>query len=456
MVRKITERMLHYQFGSGSNRAVLDAIRRNTRIFDAWSDEPWVNEGAAVRVSLVSFGWGECCFLNGSIVDEITAELGSANETDMTVAKPQRENLSVAFKGAEKNGAFDIPGKTARQWLRLPNPDGQPNATVIKPWRNGQDIANRPSDTWVVDFGVSMQEGEAAMFEVPFSHVQAKVRTEREKNNREAYRKYWWRFGEARPGMRTALSGLLRFVVTPRVAKHRFFVWFDATVSPDSRLFVIARADDVIFGILNSRVHEAWSLANASVHGDGTDGGRPTYNAKSCFETFPFPAGLTPADTAHQQTETTARGALIPANLADQQGGRAHSTQTQENVRTNAAAIANAAKHLNDLRDNWLNPKEWTHKVKEVTPLGMDHSPYPERIEPKPGISEEDLRALQKRTLTNLYNLRPSWLTMAHNQLDQAVAAAYGWTDYTADMPDEEILKRLLALNLQRSASAAS
>jgi hypothetical protein len=42
---------------------------------------------------------------------------------------------------------------------------------------------------------------------------------------------------------------------------------------------------------------------------------------------------------------------------------------------------------------------------------------------------------------------------MAHQQLDAAVATAYGWTDYTTDMPDEEILKRLLALNLERSAT---
>lgn len=87
----------------------------------------------------------------------------------------------------------------------------------------------------------------------------------------------------------------------------------------------------------------------------------------------------------------------------------------------------------------------------EVTPLGMDKSPYPDRIEPKPGINESDLKALQQRTLTKLYNLSPAWLTMAHQQLDHAVAAAYGWTDYTADMPDEEILKRLLALNLEHS-----
>ena len=81
----------------------------------------------------------------------------------------------------------------------------------------------------------------------------------------------------------------------------------------------------------------------------------------------------------------------------------------------------------------------------------MDKSPYPDRIEPKPGITETDLKALQKRTLTNLYNQRPAWLSMAHQQLDLAVANAYGWTDYSADMPDEEILKRLLALNLERS-----
>ena len=47
-----------------------------------------------------------------------------------------------------------------------------------------------------------------------------------------------------------------------------------------------------------------------------------------------------------------------------------------------------------------------------------------------------------------------AWLAAAHAQLDAAVAAAYGWADYTADMPDDEILRRLLALNLQRTAPA--
>jgi hypothetical protein len=120
-------------------------------------------------------------------------------------------------------------------------------------------------------------------------------------------------------------------------------------------------------------------------------------------------------------------------------------------LRDKATAIALAAKRLNDLRNNWINPPEWTHRVPEVTPLGMDTSPYPDRIEPRPDINEQDLKALQKRTLTNLYNAKPAWLTLAHQQLDLAVSVAYGWADYSAALPDDEILKRLLALNLARS-----
>ncbi len=74
---------------------------------------------------------------------------------------------------------------------------------------------------------------------------------------------------------------------------------------------------------------------------------------------------------------------------------------------------------------------------------------YPDRIIAKPGFEVE----LKKRTLTNLYNARPAWLDNAHKSLDAAVAAAYGWTDYTPAMPDEEILRRLLALNLARASA---
>jgi type II restriction/modification system DNA methylase subunit YeeA len=394
---------------SGSNRVVLDAIRNKTRIFDAWSDEPWVNNGAAVRVSLVSFGWGECCFLNGQRVEQITAELGSSNASDMSLAKPLPENAAVAFKGAEKSGSFEIPGELARKWLRLPNPHGKSNADVLKPWFNGNDIVDgRPCDHWVVDFGVSTSEAEAALYEAPFAYVLKEVKPIRMQNKDRGRRENWWRFGRNGAEMRAGVNGLPRYLVTVRTAKHRTFVWFKPSCSPDSRLFVIARDDDTTLGVLSSRLHEAWSLANASMHGVGND---PTYNAKSCFETFPFPTnGL--------------------------------------KVRGSAAAIAQAAKRLNDLREAWLNPPDWTDRVPEVTPLGMASSPYPDRILPKPGHEKD----LAERTLTKLYNARPARLDAAHKALDEAVAVAYGWADYTPDMPDEEVLNRLLALNLGRAS----
>jgi hypothetical protein len=123
-----------------------------------------------------------------------------------------------------------------------------------------------------------------------------------------------------------------------------------------------------------------------------------------------------------------------------------------------ATAIAESAHRLHTLHEAWLNPPEWTRRVSEVTPLGMDASPYPDRILPKDGLSEADLKALSQRTLTNLYNQRAEgkvpWLESAHQALDQAVAAAYGWADYSPAMSDEEILKRLLALNLERNTDA--
>ena len=201
---------------------------------------------------------------------------------------------------------------------------------------------------------------------------------------------------------------------------------------------------------------------------------RPRYTPTTCFETFPFPAGLTPADTAHQRTETLASGAQIPADLpatmalpaaappADSKpnhppalAGKAPAAHQTIATRDAAIAIAEAAHRLDTLRQNWLNPPEWTQRVPEVVPLGMTESPYPDRIEPRPGLSEADAKALQKRTLTNLYNQRPAWLAQAHEQLDAAVAAAYGWADYTPQMPDDEILRRLLALNLARAGSGA-
>jgi hypothetical protein len=67
--------------------------------------------------------------------------------------------------------------------------------------------------------------------------------------------------------------------------------------------------------------------------------------------------------------------------------------------------------------------------------------------------NEECAKELKKRTLTNLYNQKPTWLTLAHKKLDETVFAAYGWP---TDLTDEQILEKLLALNLERSQEEAA
>jgi hypothetical protein len=403
----------------GANRKVLDRIVASGRIFEAWSDEQWINDGASVRVSLVCFGGRDAPagMLDGSAAVAIHADLTATAGLDLAAARALPENAGTAYLGIQKTGPFDIPGDLAREWLKLPNPHGRTNADVVKPWFNGLDITRRNRDFWIIDFGTDMAEGDACLYEAPFAYAKQHVQPTRVGKREARTNEMWWLFQWSRPVMRRATANLPRFIVTPEVSKHRVFAWIAPPIVPDKNLTVIARADDATFGILHSRFHELWSLRLCTWLGVGND---PRYTPTTTFETFPFPAGLTPRDTA------PVAGEASPPCLAAQ---------------IPAANIAAAARRLNELRDNWLNPPEWTERIPEVVPG------YPDRIVAKPGHEAE----LKKRTLTNLYNARPAWLANAHQALDAAVAAAYGWADYTAAMPDEEILCRLLALNLARS-----
>ena len=393
----------------GANRRVLAPIEAAGSLHEAWADEPWVLEGAAVRVSMIGFGTGFADRrLNGVVVDRINADL-TGSGVDLTKAARLKENAGVAFMGDTKGGAFDISGELAREWLRLPlNPNGRPNSDVLKPWRNAMDVTRRSADKWIIDFGWMMSEAEAALYEAPFRHVLMNVQPERSKNNRDLYRLRWWQHVEARQGMWKALATKRKWIVTPRVAKHRLFVWHKQ-IEPDSQLIVICRDDDASFGILQSIYHQLWSFRLGTWLGVGND---LRYTPSSTFETFPFPQGLGPNVPA--------------ANYADD---------------SRAVAIASAAAELNRLRAAWLNPPDLVRIEPEVVPG------YPDRILPK---DEEAAKVLKKRTLTNLYNERPAWLAKAHARLDAAVAAAYGWP---ADLADDAILARLFALNQARAAA---
>lgn len=254
-----------------------------------------------------------------------------------------------------------------------------------------------------------MTEKDAALYEGPFRHVVRYVKSTRVGLRRQWHRTKWWLHGDPRPALRQAINPLKRMVGTPLVSKHRVFAWLPTSKIPENTVIVIARDDDATFGVLHSRFHEAWALRLGTWLGVGND---PRYTPTTTFETFPFPEGLTPNIPA--------------ADYADDPRAR---------------RIAAAAKRLDELRRAWLNPPDLVEIVPEVVPG------YPDRILPKDAQAAVKLK---ERTLTNLYNQRPLWLADAHEALDRAVAAAYGWPE---DISTEEALEKLLALNLARSAT---
>ena len=361
----------------GRNRVVLDRIKETGDIFWAQSDRVWTLNGAAVQVSMVGFDDGreKTRELDGLVVSEIYTNLRSG-DTDVTKARRLKENSGIAFQGPVKVGKFDISDSEAREMFRSPNPDGRSNRDVVQPWVNGRDVAARSRSRWIINF-YQMPIEEASLYELPFEYVKKVVKPDRDKNNSRQRRTYWWRLGASGKELQNAIKSLDRYIVTPRVSKHRLFVWVLADTLPDSAVVAIARDDDYFFGVLHSRSHELWARSQGTQLREVESGFR--YTPTSTFETFPFP----------------------------------HPTPEQK------AEIADSAQRLDTLRQGWLNPAEDT--------VGSDE--------------------LKRRTLTNLYNARPTWLDLAHTRLDEAVFAAYGWP---ADLSDGEIIARLLALNLER------
>jgi type II restriction/modification system DNA methylase subunit YeeA len=400
----------------GANRDSLRPIVEQAQIINAWSDQEWTVEGAAVRVSLICFERSSRSqvILDGKHVSRIFSDL-TANSVDLTTSARQIENPSIAFVGVQKTGPFDINGHMARSWLRAPtNPNGQKNSTVLRHYVNGAEIVKRPQDTWIIDFGSDTEEDYCALFEAPFQYAKSTIFPVRQLNSEQMARKFWWRFWRPRPELNVAIKFCSRVMLTPRVSKYRIFAWRAPNVLPDSAVVLIARDDDTTFGILHSRFHELWSLRMGTFLGKGND---PRYTPSTTFETFPFPEGLTPNIPA--------------ADYADD---------------PRAQAIAIAAARLNELREAWLNPADLVVREPEVVPG------YPDRILP---VDEAAAKELKKRTLTNLYNARPQWLANTHAALDEAVAEAYGWgEDWRAGaLDDEEILARLFALNQIRAAA---
>lgn len=400
----------------GTNRNVLQSITESGGIFWAESDRPWILDGANVHVSMIGFddGTEKTRVLDGNPVSTINANLTVGANT--TAALPLKQNESIAFQGNVKRGSFDLPADESLALLTCGgNPNGRPNSDVMFPYFNASDLIAKGRDVWVIDFG-RLPEDAAMQYERPFAHVRTVVRPERIATGDAEAIKTWWMHWRTRPELSAAIAPLPRFIATPRVSKHRFVCWLTPPAYPDCAIVAFARSDDYTFGVLHSRFHGAWAL-----HMGTRLETRPRYTPTTCFETFPFPE-------AHAERD---------------------------------AAIAAAAKELNERRETWLTPPDWTRPEVLEFP-GTVGGPWHRYIDPAtvadrgafkvgtvryPRLVAHDADCaarLKERTLTKLYNERPPWLADCHARLDAAVASAYGWP---ADLPDEALLERLLALN---------
>nr|WP_210247035.1 class I SAM-dependent DNA methyltransferase [Tardiphaga sp. vice352] len=392
---------------NGASRIVLDNISNQLAIFEAWSDEKWIVDGAAVRVSIVCFGKAaDSPRLDGHPVVSISSAL-----TPMTtgVISPQKlkENAECAFIGVQLNGEFDINETVALSFLTAPlNPNGESNTKVVRPLISGRDIMRDRRARWLIDFGTELSEPASALFEMPFEWVKKRVKAERDTQKRASRKRYWWRFGETMPKMRRKTSALTRYMATSLSSRHRAFVWIPHPTLVDSTCVVIAKDDDATFGILHSRFHLNWAREQGNWLGVGNDS---RYTPTTTFETFPFPEGFAPADKPEMRNAT------------------------------HHSRISEAGRRLDRERNAWLYPPNLVELVPSIDPA------YPARLLPK---NAEAAETLKLRTLTNLYSQKPQWLLNAHTQIDNAVAAAYGWA---ADLPDNESFEHLLQLNSSRA-----
>jgi hypothetical protein len=209
----------------GANRKVLEQIKTTGDIFFAESDRDWVLDGATVHVSMVGFddGGDGTRVLDGAGVKEIYPNLSTL--TNVTIARPLAENAGISIQGDNKVGPFDIEEATAVAYLLTPNPHGLPSSDVIRPWTNGTIITQQRTLGWIIDFPPEMSIEDSARFTAPFEYIKSHVHPMRSENRREARAKRWWIHGDPQKAMRLALQPLHRYVCTPRVSKHRIFVW---------------------------------------------------------------------------------------------------------------------------------------------------------------------------------------------------------------------------------------
>ncbi|VGO20265.1 class I SAM-dependent DNA methyltransferase [Pontiella sulfatireligans] len=394
------------------NRRVLEkhmAAKNPVSLVFAIPDHPWVDaaDGAAVRIAMTTAAPGSAA----GILQHVVAEKGGDGEgyevkldsktgtihpdlsigADVTSAIPLKCGKGLNSNGMMLAGSgFIVTPEEAKQ-LGLGTIQGLENH--IRDYRNGKDLTNKPRGVMLIDLFGLTPDDVRGKYPAVYQWVLERVKPQRDQNKRKSLKEKWWTFGEPRKVLRKAMVGLPRYIATVETSKHRFFQFLDASILPDHKLVNIALEDAFHLGVLSSRIHVGWAMANRSNLGVGND---PVYVQSKCFQTFPFPEAA-----EEQRARIRSLGEQLDAHRKRQQEQHPALTMT---------GMYNVLQKLR--AGEALTAKEQT-------------------------IHEQGLVSV---------------LMQLHDELDAAVAEAYGWP---ADLPDEEILERLVALNAARAAEEA-
>lgn len=374
----------------------------------AISDHPWVDSGngASVRIALTV---ADNHTKDGRVDEVVTEREGEAEihvtfrekkgrinsdlttGVDTTTAIRLKSNVGLASVGVGLYGAGFQ--LTKDEALSFGHSLDPVKEEVIKPYLNGRDLTQSPRGILVIDFD-GMKEDEVRLkYPDLYQRVLTTVKPERDSNRRESRRKNWWLYGENAPLLRQLTKGITRVIATSRTARHRTFSFLNSNVIIDQKIVAIALEDAFHLGILSSNIHVTWAMATGGWLGVGNDS---TYNHSDCFYKFPFP---TPTDSQKEQ------------------------------IRGIAEAL-----------DAHRKQRQAQHPTLTIT----DMYNVLEKLRSGEALSAKEQKTHEQGLVSILLQL--------HKELDAAVAAAYGWP---ANLPEEEILERLVALNKERAAEEA-
>lgn len=274
--------------GRGREASLDYVVEQGGVITDAVRTQKWPGE-AKVHVSIVNWVHEPAGAPQRFVLDDEPVPGGIATDLvpaalSTVDARVLAGNEGVAFQGPIPVGDGFILDEAEAQRLRARSDADYTD--VVRPYLVGDDLTEDPEQRprrWIIDFATMPLE-QASHYPAALAVVRERVKPERDRNNRAAYRRYWWRFAEPRSSMRQALLGLDRYAAVAATGKRTLFVWCDPSWCPSNLVYAIARDDDYSFGVLSSTPHALWAARRGS-----TLKGDPRYTNTTVFATFPWP-----------------------------------------------------------------------------------------------------------------------------------------------------------------------